>query len=94
MDRDHGDRRSFHHLRRTTMSKVGTIEVDVYAVYEAEQIATFAAKANISIKQAESIARERLYRKEYNRKRNQLPEVKAVRKQYNQKRNALAKLLR
>jgi lipid-binding SYLF domain-containing protein len=81
--------------RRNTMSnRFGVeIKVDVYAVYEQETLKKFAKKAGITLGQAESLAKNTLYRKAYAKLRNQLPEVKEKRKEENRKRNQLAKQL-
>jgi hypothetical protein len=81
------------HKKETIMSKVGTIVVDVYSVYDEKSLKAFAKKAGVTTKQAESIARERLYRMEYNRRRNLLPEVKEERRVYHARRRELAKML-
>jgi hypothetical protein len=75
------------------MSKYGTIKVDVYSVYTKEQLTKFAKKVDITYEKAESLARERLYRKAYMEMRNKAPEVKEKRKEYNQKRYELRKML-
>lgn len=75
------------------MSKYGTIEVNVYNYFTSEQLNDFATVNHITYEQAESLAKEIVYRKKYNQLRNAAPEVKAVRKQYNAKRNALRKAL-
>jgi hypothetical protein len=75
------------------MSKYGTINVNVYDYYSSEQLQMFADTNKITYEQAESLAREIIYRKKYMKLRNQSAEVKAERKMYNKKRNALRKAL-
>jgi CRISPR/Cas system CMR-associated protein Cmr3 (group 5 of RAMP superfamily) len=76
------------------MSKYGKVEVKVYSVYSVEQLQKFADKVGITLAQAESIAKERLYRAAYNKLRNKDPKVKGSRKEYNKKRQELSKQLR
>ena len=75
------------------MSKYGDIAVNVYDVYKKENLLKFAKQAGITLQQAESLARERIYRAKYAKMRNKDPQVRAKRKEYNQKRYELRKLL-
>jgi hypothetical protein len=68
------------------MTKVGSIEINVYDHFNPVQMQEFATRQGITLHQAESLAREMLYRREYNRRRSALPAVKASRKVYNNKR--------
>jgi hypothetical protein len=70
-----------------------TITVDVSAVYDEKTLQAFAKKAGITLQAARSLAHNVLYRKEYTKLRNQLPEVKAKRKAENARRRLLAKQL-
>ncbi len=75
------------------MSKVGTIHVNVYEHFTVEELSATASRLNITFEKAVSLANEWLYRKEYNKRRNALPEARAVRKVYNKKRAELIKQL-
>lgn len=76
------------------MSKYGEIKVDVKKHFTSEQLNAFAEANGLSYDEAESLAKEMIYRKIYNKARNKDPEVRAKRKAYNQKRHLLAKALR
>jgi hypothetical protein len=76
------------------MSKFGTIEVHVYDHFTVEQLTHFANVHGITFAQAESLAKEMVYRKVYSKLRSKTVEAKAERKAYNKKRNELAKGLR
>jgi hypothetical protein len=78
-------------VNMSSKCKVGEIVVDVYGTYTVEQLEKFALQMGITLKAAESLARERLYRVEYSKRRAQMPEVVAQRKVYNKKRNAARK---
>jgi hypothetical protein len=72
------------------MSKYGKINVNVSTFFTSNQINDFAEKAGISYDKAESIAKNVVYRKLYQKARNADPKVKAKRRVENKKRNALA----
>lgn len=75
------------------MSKYGTIKVDVSKHYTSDQLDKFATDNGISYDEAESLAKELIYRRMYNKLRSKDPQVVAKRKAYNKKRMALRKLL-
>jgi hypothetical protein len=76
-----------------SMSKFGKIDVNVYAFYTVEQLTAFADRVGITFEQAESLAKEKVYRHTYNKLRNKEPEAKQVRHEYNRKRQQLQKML-
>ena len=75
------------------MSKFGKLTVNVYDYYESDQLVAFAERAKITLEKAESLAREKVYRKLYNTLNNKTPEARAKRKVYNRQRNQLLKQL-
>jgi len=75
------------------MSKYGDVTVNVYDSFTSDQLQAFADANKITYDKAVSLAKEMLYRKAYNKLRNQTVEVKAKRKAYNQKRHELIKQL-
>jgi hypothetical protein len=75
------------------MSKYGKIEINVAEYYSSNALQAFADKVGISYDKAESLARERIYRKLYTKKRNQDPAVQEQRKQLAHKRHQLLKML-
>lgn len=80
--------------KEKSMSKYGEINVDLSKHFTTKQLQAFADANGISYDEAESLAKELVYRKIYAKLRNKDPQVKAKRKAYNQKRTALLKMLR
>jgi hypothetical protein len=64
--------------------------VNLSQYFTSNQIKEFAEKTGITYDKAESIAKNVIYRKLYQKARNTDPKVKAVRKAQNRKRAALA----
>jgi hypothetical protein len=73
------------------MSKYGNVNVNISTYFTSNQIDEFAKNNGLTYDQAESIARNIVYRKEYQKLRNMDPKVQAKRKRANKVRYELSK---